>query len=75
MTLDQLFVALKDGGTLFALFLFSVGGLRQWWVWGWQYREMRIERDQWKALALSGTLLASRAVTLADKVTLRESLT
>ena len=42
------------------------GGARGIWVWGWQYREAVRDRDEWKGLALRGTQMAQRAVTLAN---------
>ncbi len=35
------------------------------WVWGSVYRKLEAEKNEWKTFALSGTQLASRAVSLA----------
>jgi hypothetical protein len=38
-----------------------VAGARQYWVWGWLYREAIKDRDSWKRIALSGTRLLETA--------------
>ena len=49
-----------------ALALVLVGGLRGWYVFGWLYRDIVRDRDEWKHLALKGIYIAERAVTVAD---------
>ena len=58
---------LKEGGALAALVIFIVGCIRKWWVFGWQYEDLKKDRDEWKEVALSGTSLAEAAVDLAEK--------
>ena len=41
--------------------LILVGGYKQWWVWGWQLREMKAERDYWRAQSMGVTSIAERA--------------
>lgn len=48
--------------------LILIGGFRKWWVWGYQYEDMRKERDEWRALALKGTHLTERAMVTATSV-------
>lgn len=48
-----------------ALIIALLGGSRQWWVFGWAYREMRKDRDQWKAQAL-------RSVQIVETVAISE---
>lgn len=60
--MDLDFALIDKGGTLGCLFTFVLGGVRQWWVFGHQYVEMRTDRDQWRAIALSGHDLNKQAV-------------
>lgn len=53
---------ITSGGIVAMLIILLFGGSRQWWVFGWQYDQMREDRDHWRELALHGSDLASRAV-------------
>ena len=53
--LGSLLSFLRDGGIIGCLLLFILGLLKQWWVLGWQYSEM-------KDLAFRGTEVAERVV-------------
>jgi hypothetical protein len=46
-----------------------IGGFRRWWVWGWQYQEMRDDRDQWRDIAIKGMTVAQGATTIATRGT------
>lgn len=37
----DLLTIVKDAGIVGVLFIFIIGGVKKWWVWGWQYREYR----------------------------------
>jgi hypothetical protein len=63
-TITQLL--LSQGGVVFLLVLILVGGSMKKWVWGWSYEELRKERDEWRTLALEGTTIAERAVTVTE---------
>lgn len=61
----------SQGGVLGLLMFIMIGGYRQWWVFGWQYKESEErtekaekERDDWRDLALHGTNLAEQTVDL-----------
>lgn len=41
------------------------GGIKQWWVFGWQYREATRDRDDWRALALQGANAADKTAAVA----------
>lgn len=63
---------LRDGGTLFLLALVIFAGYKEWWVWGWQHRELKLERDEWKTLALKTTGLGEKALDVAQTTTRRD---
>lgn len=74
MTLTELFIYIRDGGTLAVLLLIIVGGMRGWYIWkreADEYRERirdlekRLERAE--QLAVGGTALARRATSLAER--------
>lgn len=41
------------------------GGIKQWWVFGWQYREATRDRDDWRSLAMQGTSAADKTADVA----------
>lgn len=55
---------INSGGVLGLLVIAIVGGYRKWWVYGWIYREVERERDDWRDIALHGTDLAEKTVDL-----------
>lgn len=61
----------RDGGIIALLIVIIYGGIKQWWVYGWMYRSQQAELEEWKRLALSGTLLAEKAVELQAKLPAR----
>lgn len=65
ITLQDILDILNGGGVLATFVIFVVGCLKRWWVFGWAYDQLKEDRDEWKALALSGTYIADKAVTLA----------
>lgn len=73
MTLVDLYVYVRDGGTLAVLLLIIVGGMRGWYVWKWYADEQRTrisrlegQLDRAVGAAESGTGLAHRAVRQAE---------
>lgn len=60
---------IKNAGLAGALLVVVLGGLRQWYVWGWLYREVVKDRDEWKVMALKGINVADRAVNVAETST------
>jgi hypothetical protein len=65
-------------GAFFLLIAIIGSGARGWWVWGSTHRALELhyqamldrsedEKRQWRTLALSGTSLANRLVTVAEK--------
>lgn len=77
LTWDVFWPLLRDGGTLALMAFILFGSWRRWWIWDHQAKEiikqynerilaLKEERDEWRMLALQGTLLADKAVTLAD---------
>lgn len=49
---------IRDGGLVVVLLLTLIGGAKRLWVFGWTYKDLERDRDEWKALALDGTHLA-----------------
>lgn len=70
MELKDVWQVLKDGGLQGLLFILILAGSRKLWVWGWMYKELQQERDEWKALALKGTHLAERGAHEVEKAEL-----
>jgi hypothetical protein len=62
MDFNEVYKTIVDGGPLGILLLILWGGSKQIWVWGYQYREMKEDRDRWRDLALAGTDVAEKAV-------------
>ena len=63
---------LKQYGPYLGIMLFVlISGARDSpaWVFGWVYRSMRDDRDQWRTIALKGTELGSRSIALAQSMT------
>ena len=63
-TLSEL---IQTGGVVSLLLTFIVGGIRRWWVWGWQYDDLRKSHDEWKTIALAGSNLSRRAVEIVER--------
>lgn len=53
---------IRDGGLALAVLALIVGGARGWYHWDNEFRAMRQDRDDWKAIALRGAKLAERAL-------------
>ncbi len=68
MDLNGLLDFLNRGGVLAALLAILVGGWRRWWVWGWQYDEIRRERDAWRQRALRAGRLGEQSTEVAEQV-------
>jgi hypothetical protein len=45
----------------------TVSGAAQVWVWGWQYRAVEKQRDEWKDIALKGQISSERMLELLDR--------
>lgn len=43
------------------LILILLGGYHQKWVWGWQVKALREDRDFWRSQALSALHIAERS--------------
>ena len=54
-------------GTMF--FAALIAGHRQVWVWGWQLREERKEKEFWRAQALGATRVAELAAAIKKEGT------
>lgn len=67
MTIDDLTQLLDKGGTLMVLAIAVWAFLTRRVVPAWAYRELERREDEWKRIALSGTTVAQRVVTLAEQ--------
>jgi len=56
---------LQSLGPFGMLAFLLVGFYLRWWVFGWQYDELKGDRDEWKLLAQTGTVTAERAAGAA----------
>lgn len=68
VSLGDIIKTIGDLGVMGLLVVLMYGGIKRWWVYGWQYSEMVADRDQWKEMALRGTELAERATNTVAAV-------
>lgn len=69
MSPEWLLAAVREFGVPLAAFLgFVWAGARQWIVWGWNYREIKDDRDFWRDLALSGLQKTDQAISVAKRI-------
>lgn len=61
----------SDGGMIGLLVAILIGGVRQWWVFGWTYRDKARESEEWKVLALQGVTTAEANALLAETIVRR----
>ena len=55
------------GGALVLMLVVIWTGVRQYWVFGWLYKQEREEKEQWKEAALRGTRVAERVVSVTEE--------
>lgn len=62
---STIFDYIQSGGLVGLFIIILWGGIKKWWVFGWQYNELRerlakleVEKDGWKELALRSANLA-----------------
>jgi hypothetical protein len=58
---------LGPGGALVLALFILFGGFREWWVYGKEYRRVLDQSKKWEQLALRGTHIAERVVSVAEK--------
>ena len=74
-----LYEYIRDGGIVFCLVFFIVGGFKGWWVWGSQLTRERFlleqqrdqlfqEREQWKRMALQSSAITDKAIDHATVI-------
>lgn len=68
MNPQEVIQTIRDAGVTGLLIFALIGGFRKWWVFGWHYKEVEQEKNEWKQLALGGTQLAERSVSVAKEV-------
>jgi predicted negative regulator of RcsB-dependent stress response len=67
MTLTELFVYVRDGGTLAVLLLIIVGGMRGWYIWKREADEYRERIDRLETALERATRAADRATGVAEQ--------
>lgn len=60
ISLRDLIQTISDAGTLGLMAVIIYGAAKEWWVWGWLYKELRQERNYWRDIALRATDLAAK---------------
>lgn len=58
MDVVSLYNVIQTGGVVAVLLVIIVGGVKKWWVFGWQYRAIEDSNARWMELALKSTNLA-----------------
>lgn len=53
---------ITKGGIIGLLIAVLIGGMRQWWVFGWQYRQVVSERDEFKKALMDSLEVARKVV-------------
>lgn len=67
----QLIRLISDGGLIGLLLVILIGGVKQWWVFGWAYRDKVREVEEWKTIALHGVSAAEQTMSLAEALSRR----
>lgn len=62
LTVGQIFDVAKNVTLVTGLILVLAGGYFKWWVFGWAYDEVRQERDEWRRIALQGSVTLNTTV-------------
>jgi hypothetical protein len=66
--MSDLATLVQTFGWPMALFIvMTVSGASGVWVWGWQYRAVEKQRDEWKDIALKGQISSERMLELLDR--------
>lgn len=63
----SLYNIIQTGGVVAVLLVIILGGVRKWWVFGWQYQRVEESNERWMELALRSTNLAESLDTVAKR--------
>lgn len=68
-------IGLFTGPFALLLFLLTViwTGIRRFWVFGWQFEDMRVDRDRYRDMALRGVGAAEKSVEVTQELAERKS--
>lgn len=66
MNPEQILDYLSSGGFIGLSILIFYGLARQWWVPGWLYKQEVRDKQEWKAIALQGSKLGERSLSLTE---------
>lgn len=64
---------ISRGGFIALLLVIMWGGVKRWWVFGWQYEECREEAREWKDVALRSQHIANTSASIGEKLIDREA--
>lgn len=65
MDLNEIVMIADRGGVLALLVVIIWGGIRGWYVWRWQYKELEQDRDWWRSTAMRSVQITEAAVDQA----------
>jgi hypothetical protein len=58
----------SKGGIVVFLLLAIYGGIKRWWVFGWLYKDMVDERNEWRSLALDNQSLVNTTASIGERL-------
>lgn len=64
---------ISKGGFVVLLLAIIYGGMKKWWVFGWQYEECRSSEAQWKEVALKSQHIADASASIGEKLVERRT--
>lgn len=67
MTLVEIYDYVAKWGFPGVLFLILAGNYYRVWYWGWQYNEVKAERDAWKQTAQHYGAITDKSLTALEK--------
>lgn len=59
---------ISKAGFIGLLLVIIYGGMKQWWVFGWLYKQERDEKEEWKNVALRSQHIATASTNIGEKL-------
>lgn len=69
MNLVEFISIIDRGGVLVLLVVIIWGGIRGWYVWRWQYKQLEQDRDWWRSTAMRSVQITEAAIDQAPPET------